>query len=249
MEFQIGDYYSRLGYGSVYGVLGLGYGNGYGGPGLSCESVLRSLATGGTLWNNGFGLSGLSVPYQNFASALQKALGNGQSLRQGKGVILSFPASAAGKEAEGSKKPGEMTQEEYRDYICDQISALPDSVGGGRNLRGVLVLKEDALARMQKEPSYEKQVMEMLRKDLQTQSSTGSAYFGYRVIGKSEAECYKAGTAVRGAAAVSCGKEKNLEETTCREGLAERLRRNRAARIQERAAERLSGKHNFTASV
>lgn len=205
MDFRIGSVDTGSWSRDLYGSLRTGYG---------------SLGYGNGLFDIGqvFG-SSLSVPYQNFAAALQKALGERQSFCQGRDVMISFPpiraagktAAKAGKTGE-SGKTGEMTGEEYQNYICERISSLSEGKAGGQGLRGLLVLKEEALVRMQKEPAYEKQVLETLQKDLLTQQAAGFPYFGYRVVGASEAESGSAGTATRGAGAVGYGKEKSQWE-------------------------------------
>ncbi|MCM1026262.1 MAG: hypothetical protein NC432_07485 [Roseburia sp.] len=258
-----------LGYGNDLTGLRLGYGDGLTGLSTGYGSVLGSL-TMGNVWKGGLGLSGLSVPYQNFAQALQKALGERQSLQQGRDVMMGFPPTvAAGTMEENGKKPSEMTREEYQKDICGRISSLSDSVDAGQRGRGLLVLKEEALDRMQREPDYEKQVLEMLRKDLQTQKAAGSSWFGCRVIGGSAEECYGLSAAAKRTASADYGNRKSLRESRGqaaqsrssglteesagwasehaerlmsqagrREGLTERLIRNRTERIQERAAGR-----------
>lgn len=208
-------------------------------------SGLAGLSLG---YGNSYAGLGLSVPYQNFTAALQRALGGRQSLRQGKDVIMSFPAAGAGrKKTEVSRKTSEMTGEEYQDYICDRISSLSGSGDVGWNARGLLVLKEEAFARMQKDPSYEKKVLETLQKDIQERKFADASSPVYRVIGGSEAESYTVGTVSKGTLASSYGKEKSWQSehawrlsagTERREDLAERLTKNRNARIAERAAQR-----------
>lgn len=270
MDFLVGGYPGNF-YGSGYAVSGLGYGSGYAGLGLNYgsrlaglgmnrENILSSLIAGGTIWSSGLGLTGLNAPYQTFAGALQRALGERQSLRQGKDVIMSFPPSpSAVKRTEKDRKPSEMTGEEYQNYICDRIASLNEGEEVRWNARGLLVLKEEAFDRMQKDPSYEKRVLEMLRKDLQERKSADDFYPVCRVIGGSEADCYSMGTVSDRVLNSHYGKEKSLwemrtgrqsqharrltEEAGDRETLAERLERNRTSRIQERAAERYAGRH------
>lgn len=259
MDFLVGGYPENF-YGSGYAGLGLGYGSRLAGLGMNRESILSSLIAGETTWNGGLGLTGLNLPYQTFAGALQKALGERQSLRQGKDVIMSFPAPGyAVKRTEDGRKPSEMTREEYQNYICDRIASL----SGGKDVRwnagGLLVLKEEAFDRMQKDPTYEKKVLEMLRKDLQERQSADGFYPVCRVIGGSESDCYSMGTASNRVLNSHYGKEKSQRETQTgrqiqparqltaesgdRETLAERLERNRTSRIQERAAERYAKRH------
>lgn len=253
MDYLAGGYGSGLaglapGYGNGYAGLGLGYGNSLAGLVPGSGDITESLIAGGMLWNGGYGLTGLSVPYQNFTAALQRALGGRQSLRQGKDVIMSFPAAGtAGKKTEDGRKSSEMTEEEYRDYICDRISSLSGSEDVRWNARGLLVLKDEAFARMQKDPSYEKKVLEILQKDIQERKSADVSSPAYRVIGGSEAESYTVGAMSKGALASSYEKEKSRQSehawrlaagTERREDLAERLIKNRNARTAERAAQR-----------
>lgn len=231
---------------------------------------------GGNLWSAGIAGSGLAgmLPgsmtasaqiapvYAKFADALQKTLGERQSFGQGGDVVLSFPPKStdAGRVDE-SRDRSEMSQEEYKKYICGRISSLPVSASCRANCSGVLVLKEEALARMQKDPAYEKEILSGLEKEFQAQYSCYAPKFGFRVIGGSREECSGAGMAAVSGTGESSGREtgvrrSRLEEQRARNdygaqmqqmrstgggSLADRLASNRAARLQERMAQRQEG--------
>lgn len=198
---------------------------------------------------NGYGSYGLTgTPYVNFASALQKAAGKKQTFREGEDVVMGFPPVSSTKyEVDESKDVSEKTLDEYKRYLCNKISDLPVSDSARLNTHGVLILKEEAFVSMQKDPAYEKKIMNMLRKGFQTQYPFYSPNIGYQVIGGSEKECYGEGVPMKSSSAGVYGRERswwnrrhdNLQnnlDAGRRESLARRLERNRADRLQERAS-------------
>ena len=142
-----------------------------------------------------------------------------------------------------------MTLDEYKRYICNKISDLPVSSSTRINCHGMLILKEDAFVNMQKDPNYEKQILNMLGQGFQTQYPFYAPNFGYQVIGGTAKECYGEGVPINsGSRSVSVSSEswwqKRHERTENyirigqRGSLASRLESNRQSRIQERAAQR-----------
>lgn len=194
--------------------------------------------------------------YAKFTDALQKTLSQRHTFREGGDVVMSFPPKAAGGRVDESRDTADMSQEEYKKYICGKISALPVSNSCRTNCSGVLVLKEEAFVNMQKDPAYEKEVLSKLQEDFQAQYSCYAPKFGFRVIGGSAGECYGEGMTAKGSSTASdtSGAQKSRREERQeqidlqiqarlgRQGsLADRLASNRAARFQERAAQRQEG--------
>lgn len=203
-----------------------------------------NLLAGNALLGNalpGSGLTaGVSPAYLNFSTALQRALGEKQTFREGEDVVMGFPpAYATSYEVDESKKTSEMTLDEYKRYICNRISNMPVSNSTRMNCYGMLVIKDAAFASMQKDPAYEKKILNMLQEGFQVQ-------LGYQVIGGSEAECYGAGLPINnnsgGYAEEKSWWERRHEQAVDyaragqRGSLSVRLEENRESRRQQRIA-------------
>ncbi|MCM1193069.1 MAG: hypothetical protein NC123_01910 [Butyrivibrio sp.] len=271
--YSLGSYYQNMTTGGLSGsyLSGLAAGGGLSGSYLSglaaggglSGSYLSGLAAGSGLSGSyltgmlagGLGaLSPLAPVYAKFTDALQKTLSERQTFQQGRDVVLSFPPAAdVDYKADVSKERADMSSEEYKKYICGKISALPVSASCRANCSGVLVLKEEAFVNMQKDPAYEKEVLNGLQKDFQAQYSCYAPKFGFRVIGGSAGESYGEGMTPVGSSTASgtSGAEKSrLEERQeqidlqiqaqlgRRGSLTDRLASNRAARLQERMTRR-----------
>ena len=260
--YNLGSYYQTMAAGGLSGsyLSGLAAGGGLSG------SYLSGLAAGGGLsgsylagmLSGGMTASAQIAPvYAKFTDALQKTLGERQTFREGQDVVLSFPPkSAVDYKVDESKKTSDMSLEEYKKYICGKISALPVSNSCRANCSGMLVLKEEAFVSMQKDPSYEKEVLSGLQKEFQAQYSCYAPKFGFRVIGGSAGECYGEGMTAKSSSAASgtSGAQKSSWERRqeqinsrmqiqMRRGgsLADRLASNRTGRLQERMAQRQEG--------
>jgi len=212
----------------------------------------------------GYGLTGSYLPgsmtssllipsFAKFTNALQKAMGERQTIGGSGDVVMSFPPrNTADYKEDVSKDTKDMSPEEYRRYICNKISGLPVSASCRMNCNGMLVLKEEAFTNMQKDPAYEKEVLNMLGKGFQAQYPFYSSNLGLQVIGGSAGECYGTGLPALNGSSKSASAE--AQENTLQKArkvqereqaytqmnigrggsLAERLASNRAARQQQR---------------
>lgn len=248
-----------FGLGGLYGAAGLyGTAGAYGTAGL--YGTAGAYGTTGLYGTAGaYGLpvsmtSSLLAPtYAKFTGALQKALGERQTIGGNGDVVMSFPPrNTTDYKAEVYKDTKDMSSEEYRRYICNKISGLPVSASCRMNCNGMLVLKEEAFANMQKDPSYEKEVLNMLEKSFQATYPFYSSNLGLQVIGGSAKECYGTGLPAFGSSSKSASAEtkgsslQKARKVQEREqaytqmnigrggSLAERLAANRAARLQQR---------------
>lgn len=224
---------------------------------FSLNGLYQTTAAAGGLYGL-TGAYGLAPAYAKFTSALQKAVGDRQTICESGDVIMSFPPrNTADYKVDESKSTKDMSRdtknmspEEYRRYICSKISDLPVSNSCRMNCNGMLVLKEEAFTNMQKDPAYEKEVLNMLEKSFQSQYPFYSSNLKLQVIGGSTRECYGTGLPVQSGSSKSAEtqdsglqKARRIQEreqvytqmSIGRGGsLAERLASNRAARLQQR---------------
>ncbi|MCM1057557.1 MAG: hypothetical protein NC517_08120 [Firmicutes bacterium] len=253
--YSLGSYYQTVASGGLSGsyLSGLSAGGGLSGSylsGLAAGGGLSGSYLTGMLTGSMGALSPLAPVYAKFTDALQKTLSERQTFRQGQDVVLSFPPKAdVDYKVDESKDRADMSPEEYKKYICGKISALPVSASCRANCSGMLVLKDEAFVNMQKDPSYEKEVLSGLQKDFQAQYSCYAPKFGLRVIGGSAGASYREGMTPVGsstASDASGAKKSRMEEWQERTqlqtqlgrrgSLTDRLASNRAARLQERMA-------------
>jgi len=256
---------------------GAGLYGAYPADGWQAGAGLYGAYSGSGLWQTGLGpyglfsgngtrqagVSGLSsgagtAPYTSFVKALRKAAENTQAFPAGRDVVMGHPpARPTNYHVDESKATEDMTLDEYKRYICNRISELPVSDSMRANCRGLLVIKEEAFVNMQKDPEYEKSVLNMLRTGFQTQFPFYSPNFGIQVIGGSEKECYGEGVPVSSGSTRFFGKEKSWWEKRHERmehyiqgngiesiaghseknesvSLSERLASNRASRLQAR---------------
>lgn len=224
---------------------------------FSLNGLYQTTAAAGGLYGL-TGAYGLAPAYAKFTSALQKAVGDRQTICESGDVIMSFPPrNTADYKVDESKSTKDMSRdtknmslEEYRRYICSKISDLPVSNSCRMNCNGMLVLKEEAFTNMQKDPAYEKEVLNMLEKSFQSQYPFYSSNLKLQVIGGSTRECYGTGLpALNGSSKSAETQDSGLQKarriqereqvytqmSIGRGGsLAERLASNRAARLQQR---------------
>lgn len=260
MGGRIMDLFGLNGLGGLYGATGLyglyGAAGAYGAAGL--YGTAGAYGAAGLYGAAGaYGLpvsmaSSLLAPtYAKFTGALQKALGERQTIGGSGDVVMSFPPrNTVDYKAEAGKDTKDMSPEEYRRYICNKIAGLPVSTSCRMNCNGMLVLKEEAFTNMQKDPAYEQEVLNMLGKGFQAQYPYYSSNLGLQVIGGSAGECYGTGlpalsgssksTETQGSSLQKARRVQEREQayTQMRLGrgcsLAERLAANRAARLQQR---------------
>lgn len=253
-----GLYQAPAAAGGLYGLTGL-----YGTAGLYGAAGAYGLS--GSYLAGSMTSSLLAPTYAKFTSALQKAVGERQMLCESGDVVMSFPPrNNTDYKVDESKSTKDMSRdtknmsrdtknmslEEYRRYICSKISGLPVSNSCRRNCNGMLVLKEEAFTNMQKDPAYEKEVLNMLERSFQSQYPFYSSNLKLQVIGGSAKECYGTGLpALNGSSKSAETQDSGLQKarriqereqvytqmSIGRGGsLAERLASNRAARLQQR---------------
>lgn len=239
-----GLYQTPAAAGGLYGLTGL-----YGTAGLYGAAGAYGLS--GSYLAGSMSSSLLAPTYAKFTSALQKAVGERQMLCESGDVVMSFPPrNSSNYKVDESKSTKDMSPKEYRRYICNKISALPVSDSCRMNNNGMLILKEEAFTNMQKDPAYEKEVLNMLEKSFQSQYPFYSSNLKLQVIGGSTRECYGTGLPVLNGSSKSAEtqdsglqKARRIQEreqvytqmSIGRGGsLAERLASNRAARLQQR---------------
>ena len=107
-----------------------------------------------------------------------------------------------------SKSKEEMTMDEYKQWVMNEMSQMPVSewyrstcVGGS------LIITEEAFEKMKSDPEWENTVMNMVRKMYSTNGIMGSKMIGFQVIGASPEECYGEGIPVK-----SGGNSDNLSD-------------------------------------
>ena len=117
---------------------------------------------------------------------------------EGKDVIMAHPPTCrTNYGVDMNKSKDEMTLDEYKQYICNKVSGLPVSDSMRTCSSGVLIFKEEAFESMKNDPSYENEVIQMLREGFSAEIPGYAANVGYQVIGKSRGECYGAGIPVK----------------------------------------------------
>lgn len=110
---------------------------------------------------------------------------------EGEDVVMSHPPLYTTQFSVDMEKPKEeMTLDEYKQYICNAVSALPVSTSRKLNSSGMLIFKEEAFREMKENPEYEKAVVDMLREKYAFGVSVYTPDVSYQVIGASEEECY-----------------------------------------------------------
>ena len=94
--------------------------------------------------------------------------------------------------AVSEKSKDEMTLDEYKQWVMNEISQFPVS-GWARSTfsSGAIVIKEEAFERMKDDPEYENYVLNRVRSAYSVKGlPVGSNNVGFDVIGASPEECY-----------------------------------------------------------
>lgn len=110
-------------------------------------------------------------------------------------VTINYPPSLTNvsyNNAISEKSKTEMTLDEYKQWVMNEISQMPVS-GWVRSTysSGATVIKEEAFERMKNDPEYENYVLNRVRSAYSVQSlPVGSNNVSYDVIGASPEECY-----------------------------------------------------------
>ena len=110
-------------------------------------------------------------------------------------VTISYPPSLTNvsyNSAISEKSKTEMTLDEYKQWVMNEISQMPVS-GWVRSTysSGATVIKEEAFERMKSDPEYENYVLNRVRSAYSVRSlPVGSNNVSYDVIGASPEECY-----------------------------------------------------------
>lgn len=109
-------------------------------------------------------------------------------------MTINYPPNLAkvSNGSVGGKSKDEMTLDEYKQWVMNEISQMPVS-GWARSTysSGAIIIKEEAFERMKIDPEYEEYVLNRVRSACSVQGIAGcSNYVGYDVIGASPEECY-----------------------------------------------------------
>ena len=110
-------------------------------------------------------------------------------------VTIDYPPrinNASNNSVASEKSKDEMTLDEYKQWVVNQISQFPVS-GWVRSTfsSGAIVIKEEAFERMKNDPEYENYVLNRVRSAYSVQGlPVGSNNVGFDVIGASPEECY-----------------------------------------------------------
>ena len=110
-------------------------------------------------------------------------------------VTIEYPPrinNAVNNSVVSEKSKDEMSLDEYKQWVMNQISQFPVS-GWVRSTfsSGSIVIKEEAFERMKNDPEYENYVLNRVRSAYSVQGlPVGSNNVGFDVIGASPEECY-----------------------------------------------------------
>ena len=110
-------------------------------------------------------------------------------------VTIDYPPRinyAVNNSVVSEKSKDEMSLDEYKQWVMNQISQFPVS-GWVRSTfsSGSIVIKEEAFERMKNDPEYENYVLNRVRSAYSVQGlPVGSNNVGFDVIGASPEECY-----------------------------------------------------------
>ena len=110
-------------------------------------------------------------------------------------VTIDYPPrinNAVNNSVVSEKSKDEMSLDEYKQWVMNQISQFPVS-GWVRSTfsSGSIVIKEEAFERMKNDPEYENYVLNRVRSAYSVQGlPVGSNNVGFDVIGASPEECY-----------------------------------------------------------
>lgn len=135
-----------------------------------------------------------------FINAMNKADGSKNSVDTSNekypgDVTIAYPPrtnNALNNSVVCGKSKDEMSLDEYKQWVMNQISQFPVS-GWVRSTfsSGAIVIKEEAFERMKNDPEYENYVLNRVRSAYSVQGlPVGSNNVGFDVIGASPEECY-----------------------------------------------------------
>ena len=115
-------------------------------------------------------------------------------------MVIQYPPNYSGFTYDSSisnKSKEEMTMDEYKQWVMNEISQMPVS-GWYRStcVGGSLIITDEAFEKMKSDPEWENTVMNMVRKMYSTNGIMGSKMIGFQVIGASPEECYGEGIPV-----------------------------------------------------
>ncbi len=116
----------------------------------------------------------------------------------GEDVVMSNPpAYRTNYKVDKNKAREELTLDEYKQWICNRISALPVSDSMRLCRSGILIFKEEAFEKMKSDPAYEEEVIRMLQEDFSKELSVYGPDVKYQVIGGTKEECYGASIPIK----------------------------------------------------
>lgn len=205
----------------------------------------------------------------NFAEEVQKAEGNRNTALQpnaparagntDSGIIkypgdvtINYPPNFSNisyDSSVASKSKDEMTLDEYKQWVMNEISQMPVS-GWVRStyLSGTITIKEVAFERMKSDPEYEKYVLNRVRSACSVQGLPGCPKcIGYDVIGASPEECYGYAGPVGGSSSDFAGNEKSWWEKR-HERMEELMEEQEKEAVKKAQARRAAAQENYLKS-
>ncbi len=193
----------------------------------------------------------------NFAEEVQKA-SEGKNAAEKSGssawagdMVINYPPNLAkvSNSSVGGKSKDEMTLDEYKQWVMNEISQMPVS-GWARSTysSGAIIIKEEAFERMKIDPEYEEYVLNRVRSACSVQGITGcSNYVGYDVIGASPEECYGYAGPVGGSGSNFAGNEKSWWEKR-HERMEELMEEQEKEAVKKAQARKAAAQENYLKS-
>ena len=151
------------------------------------------------------GNSKKTTPDASFQETIQKAETNGKTTDNSNSqwagdMVIPQPPRTNNVQYDNSissKSKDEMTLDEYKQWVANEMSQMPVSgwyqstcVGGS------LTITEECFERMKTDPEWENTVLGMVREMYSVNGIMGSKMIGFQVIGASPEECYGEGIPV-----------------------------------------------------
>ncbi|MDE6714611.1 MAG: hypothetical protein K2K20_12865 [Lachnospiraceae bacterium] len=168
-------------------------------------------------------------------------------------MVIPQPPNYSGFTYDSSisnKSKEEMTMDEYKQWIMNQMSGMPVSSWVRSSFSsGALVIKEEAFERMKSDPEYEEYVLNRIRSYYSASSgwSIGSNNVSYEVIGASPEECYGYAGPAGGSGSNIAGNEKSWWEKR-HEKMEELLEEQEKVALKKAQARKALAQENYLKS-
>lgn len=151
-------------------------------------------------------------------------------------IVMRIPPSIDSTYSRGTNKStDEMTMDEYKQYICNEIANLPMSTCFRTQHTGQLIIKEEAFEHMKNDPKYEKTVINMLREGFNVQHMYAPCY-GMQVIGGTMEETYGYGVPLNSSSTNSIGASNEKTWWEKRQEKFEELSEDQVKKAQKKCA-------------